>query len=302
MPRDAQHYHSQQFEHIIATIFTCRSVLKYNLTLSAEQKSELLVDIDTSLEALRSHLIAPHVIEPEDRKPDAPFMPSDLHLASETDALPSGGVQAGPASEKQTLHALYRMYHAYLDEEQGPNVYTFMKRFNEVMSTINDVQQHIHPGHDLYVQQDPIERSLERLQAFVSDLYYIFMEFIRVLSDLLQQNNVSLSTEELSSLHAAGLSQEQREQKEQPEQKLAQRDLVLLLEVYTTHQQLDKLKGHLAGRVREITAFLDVLKQNASNVANGRQELIVRLNQTTSLLDDMARLLLEYEKVASTLL
>ncbi|GER88800.1 hypothetical protein KDW_29620 [Dictyobacter vulcani] len=47
----------QQSEQIIATIFTCRSIVRYNLTLNEPQKNDLLHDIDAALELLRSQLI-----------------------------------------------------------------------------------------------------------------------------------------------------------------------------------------------------------------------------------------------------
>ncbi len=298
MPHDAQQYHSQQFEHIIATIFTCRSVVKYNLTLNSEQRKELIGDIDSSLEALRSHLMTP----PSDTSEDIPVRAQLAQPAPppvfETDALSSEEASQGLPSEKQTLQSLYKIYHAYLDEKQSPNIYSFMKRFNEVMSIINEIQQNTQ-----YVKQagqDPVEQSLQRLQAFVSDLYYMFIDFIRVLSDLLQQNDVYLSTEELSSLSTP--SYPLAKQNMQDEQKKPESGLIVLLQAYNTHQQLDQLKGDLTSRVREVTTFLNFLKQNVTNTASGREELIVRLNYATSLLDDMSRLLAEYAKAASTLL
>ena len=300
MPHDAQQYHSQQFEHIIATIFTCRSVVKYNLTLNSEQKKELIRDIDISLEALRSHLITPPSGAPEDVSARLQSTQRDTSTLSETDALSSEGAQPELWAEKQTLHSLYRMYHGYLDGKQSSNVYSFMKRFNEVMSAINEIQHNIQPNSVFHPEQDLIAQSLQRLQDFVSDLYSMFVEFIRALSDLLQENNVSLSTEELSSLHA--IIPPLQMPAMQHEEKNHERDLTVLFQAYTTHQQLDRLKGDLTSRVREVTNFLNFLKQNVTSTASGREELIVRLNYATNLLDDMSRLLTEYERAVSTLL
>lgn len=36
--------HIQRFEQAIATAFACRNVIKYNSTLSEEQKNEILAD------------------------------------------------------------------------------------------------------------------------------------------------------------------------------------------------------------------------------------------------------------------
>jgi hypothetical protein len=48
---------AQGLEHAMSTVFACRSVVKYNMALSAEQKDELIAEIDTSLQFLRESLI-----------------------------------------------------------------------------------------------------------------------------------------------------------------------------------------------------------------------------------------------------
>ena len=47
-----------QFEHAMTTMFTCRSVIKFNTMLSNEQRQELIRDIDQSLQFLRSGFIS----------------------------------------------------------------------------------------------------------------------------------------------------------------------------------------------------------------------------------------------------
>lgn len=300
MPHDAQQYHPQQFEHIIATVFTCRSIIKYNLTLSSEQKEELFKDIDTSLEALRSYLITPLSNAPETASVGLQAVQPDVSSASETDALSTEDRPPELSAEKQILQSLYKMYHSYMDEKQRPNISTFMKRFNEAMSAMNEIQQHIQSSPVSSATQESIALSLQQMRIFISDLYSIFMEFIRILSDLLQRSNENLDTEELSSSYTA--THHVQVQDVQQERKAAEHDLTILFQAYTNHQQLDQRKGDLASRVREVTTFLNFLKQNVANTASGREELIVRLNHATSLLDDMSRLLAEYEKAASTLL
>lgn len=272
--------------------------MKYNLTLSSEQKKELISDIDSSLEMLRSHLMTPPSSVPEDPSARSQSAQSDTSSASETDALSLEGAQPDLSSEKQTLQSLYRMYHAYMDEKQSSNIYLFMNRFNEVMSTINEIQQNVQSASR--PRQDLVEYSLQRLRVFVSDLYSVFMEFIRVLSDLLQQNDVNLSTEELASFYAT--TNPLVMQNMQPEQKNPDPHLMALFQAYNTQQQLGQLKGDLVGRVREVTTFLNFLKQNVIHTSNGREELIVRINCATGLIEDMLQLLMEYEKAASMLL
>ena len=297
MPHDAQQYYSQQFEHIIATVFTCRSIIKYNLTLSPEQKEELFKDIDTSLEALRSYVITPLTSISESAPSNSQVVQPDVPVSSETDALSSKAALS--SSEKQIMQSLYEMYHAYMNEKQSPNITTFMNRFNEVMSAMNEIQQSIRSISASSTQQEPIAHSLEHMRIFISDLYAIFTKFIRMLSEILQQKNENLNTDELSSSYAIAPRVEFQEV--QQERKDAERDLTLLLQAYTAHQQLDRLKGDLVARVREVTTFLNFLKQDIATTS-GREELIVRLNYATTLLDEMSRLLAEYEKAASTLL
>src|SRR5712691_7934646 len=46
----------QSREHAITTMYTCRGILKYNASLTSEQKEELLADIDASLRFLQEDM------------------------------------------------------------------------------------------------------------------------------------------------------------------------------------------------------------------------------------------------------
>lgn len=301
MPYDAPKHHAQQFEQIIATMFTCRSVVKYNLTLGAEQKNELLVDIDTALEMLRAQVITPPPANIEHvQGSHTGLVETNPHPISEKDGHVRQNAPVDPLAEKQTLQMLYRMYHAYLDEEQSPNIHTFVARFNEVMSIMNDVQRALRSSYNPDGHQDLLENLLQRLQVFVADLYYTFMDFIHVLSNALQQNNVNLDTEKLSPVQDTQLAVSIQDAVH--DVSTGGRDLASLCYAYDTHQQLNRLKGHLSNRVCEGTAFLNFLQQRVEIAAGTQKEVLVQLNAMAELLYDMSLLLAEYEKAASLLI
>src|SRR5690348_12805684 len=67
MPEETQQ--DWQFEHAMTTMFTCRSVIKFNTMLSNEQRQELIRDIDQSLQFLRSGFISSSHPQTQKRPP-----------------------------------------------------------------------------------------------------------------------------------------------------------------------------------------------------------------------------------------
>jgi hypothetical protein len=57
---DGEQY-QKQIEQAVTTIFTCRSIIRFNTILKEEQKQELLAEIDTTLQFVQSRLIA-HIL------------------------------------------------------------------------------------------------------------------------------------------------------------------------------------------------------------------------------------------------
>src|SRR5690348_3556700 len=112
MSNDESLKHTQQFEQAIATTFACRSIIKYNSTLSEGQKNELLADLDTTLQFLRDRLIAHASIEtnllnagqPLQQLEDLPGASGEEHDEHEQ-ALPQREqAQAGPYPLLQPLY------------------------------------------------------------------------------------------------------------------------------------------------------------------------------------------------------
>src|SRR5260370_5555385 len=287
MSYEAQSQHMQQFELLMTTMFACRSVVKYNLALGEEQKKELLADIDTSLEVLRSYLLT------DPSKPASlPSQPDNSSSALDI-AIPSGNISND--NEQKMLEALYRMYQGIISMNQHKNLSTFVSRFNDAMATIQEIQRTVEHGYqanDVYMRDSSVEEPLHRVKAFIADIYYIFMEFMRVLSETLQQNNVQLDTEKLSSLQG---------ERAVGEKLTSQNNLVSLFGVYEAHQRLSQKRGVVASRIADATAFLEFLKEGLGADANQRDEILSQLNNVIRLLRELSRLVTDYEKAAATL-
>ena len=291
MPQDVQQHQEQPFKQIMDTIFTCRSLLKYNLALSEEQKNDLLADIDTSLRILQTQLAGGTSI-------DARITQESAATSLEKEN------NLSPEHEQSTLRALYKMYHSYMDAGPGggtssmssSTISTFVARFNDAIAVIDEVQGVVEKSYgkyDVYHQQLPIQEPLHRIKDFVADLYYSFMEFVRTLSDVLQQNEVQLDTEKLSSMQNSDNPEEE---------KLKKQNLTPLLQIYEAHLQLNERKGGIMSRVNDMTAFLEFLKESFDDNFNKRDEFILQLNLVIRLLFDLSRLLSDYEHAAAQVL
>ncbi|HLZ80139.1 MAG TPA: hypothetical protein VKP04_00785 [Ktedonobacteraceae bacterium] len=287
MPNDAPRSHAQQFEHAIATAFTCRSIVKYNSSLSEEQKSELIADLDTTLKFLGERLIANSSIEAE-------MVLSPLSLAG---LIPAENSQEDDSDEnvdnkpgdEPILRGLYKIYHTYLHAKQGTGPDEFTARYSEVMSIIDEVQKIIEKSHDTYPTY--IGDLLHSVRGFIADLYVIFREFSHAITLVLQRSDIYIDTEEVSSM-----------QKQEAESAAKPADLASLKRIYETHRQLNEKKGALASRVGEATAFLIFLEESLDSNLNKRDEVTAQLNNVAILLGDLAYLLADYEKVTSALL
>src|SRR5579864_4442267 len=103
MHYDAQKHRAQQLEQVITTIFTCRSVVKYNLSVDEKQQEQILQDIDASLEVLRQCVRDTMAVQPS--LTDLPFSQADnTTIFRAHDEMFGAEVQA-----HETLLALYRM-------------------------------------------------------------------------------------------------------------------------------------------------------------------------------------------------
>ncbi|GCE27448.1 hypothetical protein KDA_29320 [Dictyobacter alpinus] len=308
MSYDSAAHQSPQFEQIIATIFTCRSIVKYNLAVNETQKIELLDDIDEALEVLRNYLIT-HNQSGNENTSQLKRQKRDVLIPLKDDE-PVVVENKEQMAAEQTLQELYRMYRLYLDTQQTNNIGTFVTRFNDAMTTLNDLQQLLETRYGSY-ERVPVEDSLQRIRVFIADIYSIFMEFIHLLSEILQQNNVDLDTEKLSSMygeHAITVPLLQTMTGSLDKQAVHKgvhkehNNFSQLAQVYANHQRLNKIKGRMASRVTDSTAFLGFIKGVVSATSTKRDEIIAKINTVEMLLAEMQHLLADYELAASFLL
>jgi len=301
MHYDGEKHQAQQLEQVIATIFACRSVIKYNLSVDEKQQERMLQDIDASLEVLRACVLTmplqPHLI---DR--------SLSQVSSTTIVRVNNETLRSDASEHVTLQALYRMYHAFLDVNEKTNLQAFVLRFDEVISVLGEVQR-------LFEQRSPlaydgtysasgllnnatlpvtVESLLQKVKVFISDLYYIFMDFIRTLSSVLEQNDVHLNTEKLAALPEQRSRKMHRIQLE----KLHENTLQGTQEVY---QQLQQRRLQVEPQISEVIAFLDFLKESLcapDTMVYQMSEILAQADTVSQLLSELLHIVSDYEKIS----
>ncbi len=286
MSSNAPDRQAQGLEHAISTIFACRSVIKYNTALSTEQKNELIAEIDITLQFLRASLIAQ---ASEQVQPPR----SQFQQALAPVMLPVSAQQDTQKDEARVLQELYRIYHAYIDTQQSNNIGTFVVRFDAVIGALNEIQHSIERSRDLH--EPPGEDPLHRVRAFIADLYYMFMELVRTLSNALEGSDAHIDTEEHSSLQ--GMYSTQEKQAIFSLQRLAP-----LMNVFAEHQHLNETREALASRISDTTAFLIYLEENLAEGVPRRNEVVSHLYKVSKLLGDLAYLVSSYEDAVSLVL
>ncbi len=298
----------QQIEQLLTTVVACRGIVKYNLPLNDEQKRELLSDIDIAVDILRSHLTSDtpsatdHTISiaPPSSQPYQPPH-STPALFTEQDTNAHEGVVQRNSHEQQALLDLYRMYHSFINVQQNFNLNTFIMRFNDVMSILHDLQSVTDCSYGEFHVQDAeaFEDIVQRIRVFIADLYSIFMEFLRALSETLQKYNVQLDTEKLTSLST-------QQHRDEPLLQAPACELTSLFSVYQAHQRLNEKRGLMVRRISEAAAFLEFLKEGQSGDGDThiskRDEILLQLNNVGRLLQELSHLLTDYEKATATLL
>lgn len=277
-----------QFEHAMTTMFTCRSVIKFNTMLSNEQRQELIRDIDQSLQFLRSGFISAS-------PPQMPKGPPQHSAPTQASSPSSNLAEKGSSDEREALQALYRMYHIYRDQHQGSE--SFVTRFTNAMSAISAIQTAL---EQCRVPGIADARPLDYVCAFIADLYYVFVEFIRALSEILEANDALVDTEQLSPKQPPLADSEILRD---PHQTLHDtHHLALLYRIYEAQQCLNTRYGPINQRVQEAKAFLVFLEEVLCGGTNKREEFMLQFSCVSRLLSDLAVLVEDYERAASILL
>jgi hypothetical protein len=286
---DEYKYRTQQLEQVITTVFACRSVIKYNLSVDEKQQESMLQDIDASLEVLRACVLAnmppiqPHLT-------DLPF--------SQTDST---------ANVHEKLQLLYRMYYALINVNEKTNIQSFVTRFNEVISVIEEVQrlfeQRLPIARDGYsssvlLDSSPapmvVENLLQKVKVFISDLYYIFMDVIRTLSSVLQQNDVHLSTDKLSTVPGRRSEKIRRIQLERLHEHTLQ-------DVQEAYRQLHRRRLQVEPQISEVCAFLEFLKEilrEPDAKVYQLSEILAQTDAVSRLLVELLHMVADYEKIS----
>ena len=298
MSDKAQQSNAQQFEHAIATAFTCRSVIKYNSSLSEEQKNELVADIDTMLKFLRNRAVTHPTAEAHMVFPQSQQVGIGSTNADKAEVKVD---EADDKKYKQKLAEVYRISQFYLYSQKGDGTSVFMARFREAMATIDEIQAIAtrNRAADLYPDSKSLEDLLQNVRGLIADVYSLFIEFARAISHALQGSGIYIDTEELSLLH---LEHTMGQAKQKQRQKQGIRDISPLLKVYKIHMQLDEKKGTIASRIDDATAFLMFLGENLDSDLNKRDTIVAHLNKVARLLNDLSYLLSGYESTISALL
>src|SRR5260370_9437566 len=241
--------HTQRFQQAIATTITCRSIIKYNSTLSDEQKSEVLADIESSLAFLEARLAANATIEA-----GVALSPQKLVDLLVTESEGEGEQETAfpvnePGQQELALQNLHKLYHAYLSNEPGKGIAALETRYKTVMGLLDQMQASTKSATNA---KDPSsERQLHRVRGFVSAVYYMFREFAVLISNIIEGKTIDMDTEALAQLQM--YSHEQTKQQ-------VLRDITPLLRVYHTHLRWQQHKGSLTSCARDARAFFIFLK------------------------------------------
>src|SRR5579883_115823 len=276
--------HNQPLRQAIATTITCRTIIKYNSTLSEEQKAEILGEIENTLGFMEKRLD----FTPENDSAHLTEKPVDsLSGPVDEERAPAGGQEDRYIS----LQNLYRLHQSYIGNKPGRGIAALETRYRTVMGVLDQVQelagQNVAPG------SSDIERLLGRVRGFVTALYCMFREFALLLSNIVDGKTIDMDTEALALLpkHSLALLQEQRV-----------RDITPLIEVYSKHLRLQERKGALTACAREAGALLVFLEENLSQTFARRKEIALQIKTIASLLNELTDLLTDYAQAIATII
>jgi len=293
MARDVQPGHAQQFERAIATIFTCRSVIKYNASLSEEQKNELLAEIDAAAQFLQERLVANAAIDSQELLP-LPALPLEEIIAiSQASAGSADDDDSARETDDQRLfQGFYKLYHALLKKKDSKSVELFVSRYNEVMAKLNDLQFKIEKDSPTFFGPLVIGDEIDRVRGFVTDLYCMFTEFASAISGIVEGRDIFIDTEKVSSTS----------QQPEGEQRQAIFDITPLVRAQQTLAQFNRRKGPAENRVADATALLIFLEDHLDHQLEKREETVSQIKNLIKLFNDLSHLVADYEQTAALLL
>jgi hypothetical protein len=295
--------HVQQYEQAIATIIACRTIIKYDTPLRKEQKDEIVVELDTVLQFLQKRLVANSAVDAFAEIPPFPplqpeifaeLMADDMEEALEGEVDEAGGTTAERTVQKQEapeplMHNLYKLYHSYLSMEPGKGIQALVERYKRAMELLDEVRL---LTAELFARStgERIGRNLSQVQGFISAIYSMFQEFSAVLASILENKNIMIETEELTSLQKYA---------EGSQQHILLRDVSPLLRAYGAYMQFQQHRGGITRRVSDALAFFIFLEDKMGMEGVRKQEMIEQLRNVSDLLHEISSLLVEFEQAFS---
>jgi hypothetical protein len=287
--------HTQLFQQAIATTITCRTLIKYNSNLSADHKAEILAEIEKTLAFLEKRLEINATIESSPAL--APQKLADL-LASDAAEEDKGELETHPSTQERgqtdiSLQNLHKLYHAYLSNEPGRGIAVLETRYKTVMGVLDQLQLFAGQQHDATAGDVTTENLLHRVRGFVTAVYCMLREFAVLLSNIIEGKNIDMDTEAMALLQKYPLEAVSHQ---------FVRDITPLMRVYGAHLQLQGRKGVLSDCARDATAFLIFLEESLETTFSRRAEIAAQLKSTASLLNELNRLLTEYEQAVANLI
>ncbi len=282
--------HTQAFQQAIATTFTCRTLIKYNSNLNAEQKEEILNEIETTLAFLNNRLEINASIEASTAL--SPEMLADLLIGEagledeENEPLLEAHQPATQRKEHEiSLHHLHRLYQTYLSNKPGKGIADLETRYKTVMALLDQLQALAELRHDATASDLTVDGLLSRIRGFITALYCMFREFAALLEKVVEGQNIDIDTEAMALL---------QEYPHEAEQQLMY-DITPLVSVYTKQHQIQQNRGLLHENARDATAFLVFLQGCLEQNFTRRQEIVSQIKSTASLLNELTALLTDYE-------
>lgn len=272
---------NDQLQHVMTTLLACREAVNDSMPVSERQQG-LLVDIDASVRFLYSCFA--ESLPDDNSTTEAQTSP----IAAMPDATATASdVESGHALT--VLRSLYRVYYAYLHSPQDKGVSGFVTRFNDVVLSLNEVQAALE-GESYVATRSPVDQVKE----FIADLYYIFLDFLKAVSEILEANDIHIETEELAAVR------DQIGETGYFAHKLY--DFARLARVHQAHQQLDRQYNTIKQHVITTKALLVFLEETVDPTLGRREEVVKQLRDVDQLLWNLFVLLNDYERAATVLL
>jgi CRISPR/Cas system CSM-associated protein Csm2 small subunit len=286
--------HTQLFQQAIATTITCRTIIKYNSNLNAEQKAEILTEIEQTLGFLEKRLAINATLESSTALSPEKLIDLLEEDLDTDDEISGDDVLADGHEELHiSLQNLHRLYQAYLSNKPGKGIAVLETRYKTVMDVLDQLQEFATQRHDATSGDITVEGLIHRVRGFVTAVYCMFREFAALFTKIVEGKTIDMDTEALALF---------QKYPPPPVQKQLLCDVTPLVAVYGRHLQLQEHKGALIHCTRDATAFLIFLEANLGQSFERRHEIIAPIKTTVSLLNELTSLLTDYEQAMSSII